>query len=504
MRNPNATRLTPFVSTAIVLAVLATALPATAGAKEAAAPGAAGAGDAYTPRQGNGGYDVRHYNLSVRYDPRSNRLTTGTRAVITARATQTLSRFNVDLRGLTVDTVTVDGTPAAAVARTGNELIITPASAIRVGATFRVVVRYRGAPGHQNSPRLGRNGWFNTDDGAIVVGQPVSASYWFPVNEHPSDKATYSVAVTVPDGVRAIGNGVEGPVRAAPRGWRTFTWSMRHPAASYLVTVAIGRWRVHRWTLGDGTPVLTAVDRSLPRYIDRELRRTGAVLAWLRRRLGPYPFEAAGAIVDNLRLGFALETQTRPVYSTAFFRRGTDGSYVIAHELSHQWLGDAVSLRRWRDIWLNEGFATWLETAWDARVQGRNVGDIFHRWYRRYGAGTRFWRLRVSDPGIGNLFSWPVYLRGAMTLQALRERIGAPAFATLLRTWYRRNDDAWGTTRQFQRLTKRLAPPGTRDGLGRFFRRWLDLRRRPAWPSADTSVRQVEPPQPVEVRRHAR
>jgi aminopeptidase N len=394
---------------------------------------------------------------------------------VTARSTQALSRFDLDLRGLTVDSVTVDGRPAA-VARTPGEIVITPSRALPDRSRFVVVVRYHGNPGNQ--PTLG-NGWFDTHDGAVVAGEPPSAAFWFPVSEHPSDKATYRMAFTVPHGYRAVSNGVPAPVTRRA-GWTTSHWSLQHPAASYLVTVAIGHWRIHRWRLSSGLPVLTAVDRSLPRHIDRQLRATGEVVTYLSRLLGPYPFEAAGAIVDRVPLGYALETQTRPLYDASFFPRGVDGSYVIAHELAHQWFGDSVALRRWRDIWLNEGFATWVERAWDAHRSGRDVSLSFRRQYHRLGAGAPFWDLPIGRPGPANLFAHAVYVRGGMTLEALRDRIGARTFTALLRTWYRGHRDGWGTTPGFVRLAERLSG----QQLDGFFRAWLDTPRKPGWPAA--------------------
>ena len=458
-----------------LVGVLVVTLALPASAVVAPSPGAAGVGDSYTPTQGNGGYQVRHYDIDVRFSPATDVLTGD--VTIKASATQSLSRFNLDLRGLRVDKVSVNGT-AATFSRPGNEVVIRPASPLPRGSRFLVHVAYHGKPTHQTSPVLGKNGWFNTDDGALVVGQPLAGSFWFPVNEHPSDKATYSLAVTVPPGKRAVSNGVEGPVTTGGDGWGTYRWSLQHPAASYLVTVAIGEWRIHRSALPDGTPVLNAVDRSLPRHIDAQLSSTDEVIAFMQRRFGRYPFEAAGAIVDNLALGFALETQTRPVYSKAFFPKGVDGSYVVAHELAHQWFGDSVALDRWRDIWLNEGFATWAEYLWNAHRNDVPVASYFRSDYQAYDAGAKFWKLRIGDPGVSHLFAWPVYDRGGMTLQALRERIGVRDFDALVSRWYRDHRDGNATTPQFIRLAEKVSG----RSLNGFFDRWLFTPEKPRWP----------------------
>jgi aminopeptidase N len=265
-------------------------------------PGAAGAGDPYYPTYGNGGYDVASYGLKVRYDPAGNQLTAT--ATITATATADLSRFNLDLAGLTVRSVTVDRAPATS-SRDKNELVITPRRGIARGTRFTVDIAYGGQPGPV-SPNLGAGGFLHSDGSggaAVAVGQPESASAWFPVNDHPSDKATYAIEVTVPAGVSAISNGVLAG-RSTTGGWTTWRWREQAPMASYLVTLAIGRYRVKTGE-HDGKPVLTAVAESLPEggSADRALARTTEITDFLATQFGPYPFDAYGGIaIDDERV----------------------------------------------------------------------------------------------------------------------------------------------------------------------------------------------------------
>ena len=238
----------------VVLGLVGPAAPGAAAPPEAR-PGAAGIGDPYFPLDGNGGYDVLHYDLAVDYRPATDRLRG--RARITARATQALSRFNLDLQGLQVDRVRVDGRRASWT-RDGQELRVTPRKALRAGQRFEVVVRYHGVPLLLDEPALGRSGVFPTADGALVVGQPHVAATWFPVNDHPLDKATYRVAITVPRGLEAVSNGRLVQKRHHGRS-STWTWVMAQPMASYLATATVGQFRLTRDRV-DGIKILDAID----------------------------------------------------------------------------------------------------------------------------------------------------------------------------------------------------------------------------------------------------
>ncbi len=248
-------RLTALVVAAAAALVLA---PGTAQAqserKPEFTPGAPGIGDPYFPLDGNGGYDVRHYLLDVAYDPDSDELTG--KATISARATQNLSSFNLDFDGLTIRSITVDGRRADW-SRDGDELTVVPRNGIRDGARFTVVVKYDGIP--ETLPD--GSGFFHTDDGALVIGQPHVADTWFPVNDHPIDKASYTISITVPEGLEAISNGVLESQRTR-RGLTTWTWNAKEPMASYLAMMAIGEFDVRAYR-EDGLKYWDALDPDL-------------------------------------------------------------------------------------------------------------------------------------------------------------------------------------------------------------------------------------------------
>jgi Peptidase family M1 domain/Peptidase M1 N-terminal domain len=653
-------------------------------------PGAAGAGDPYFPLDGNGGYDTKHYLLDVKYDPATDLL----EGVVTiqAKATQNLSRFNLDLEGLTVLSVKVAGR-AATWTRSGGELVITPSAGLRDGSPFTTKIAYRGVPETIND-LFGLSGFIHTDDGADIVGEPHVADTWYPVNDHPSDKAAYTFHVTVPAGVEAVANGIlEG--QTTKNGWTTWTWDAKEPMASYLVTATMGQFNLHAykvngirywdavdpdlyaptgsprtgeqfaisqqsepsfkrlartiavpaggatlsfwinrnteqnwdyvfveahtvglqdWTTlpdlnghtsddtgfvcpywlglhpflehyqtdnGDGTCtpqgtsghwwavsgesggyeqwsvdlsayagtsvevsisyasddlvqlpgafvddivvstgagttsfeddgntfdgwtvpgappgsepnpndwiVGTSADTPPPLgpVIDAAFARQPEIIAFESSIFGSYPFSAAGGIVDDLSgLGFALENQTRPIYSKGFFTDPFRADSVIVHELAHQWYGDSLTVAQWQHIWLNEGFATYAEWLWSEREGLGTVQENFDFFYDVvFPPDDPFWQVIIGDPGPDMLFDIAVYYRGAMTLQQLRLAVGDRAFFRILRTWATTRAGGNVTTDEFIALAEQIS----HQDLDALFETWLFTPGKPELSAASSA-----------------
>jgi aminopeptidase N len=454
--------------------------------------GAAGAGDPYFPMAGNGGYNARHYDLDLSYDPGTGVLV-GV-ASIEARAQHRLCSLNLDLAGLEVTSVRVDGKEAAS-SRAGGELTVTPRRPLERRADFEISVGYQGVPIEFKDPLLGAIpvGFTRTSDGVIVAGQPESAAAWFPVNDHPSDKASYSFAVTVPDGYGVVANGKPRGETAVDGGRTQWRWEARAPMASYLATIDVGQWDVTRWRTDSGIPVYDAVDPAIDsahrELIDSSLARQGEMLDLLSGAFGPYPFDTVGAIVDPERpIAFALETQTRPVIWSLFWDdlqgNPINADYVVVHELAHQWFGDSVALDRWKNIWLNEGFATYAEWLWLEHEGQATPRQSFEAAYNSYPADDPLWSVVVGDPGTEEFLGDAVYFRGAMTLEALREVIGDKAFWKVIRRWAKRKGGGYGRTGQFIATAERVSG----RELGPLFRTWLFTPTRPALPSSMRSA----------------
>ena len=302
-------------------------------------------------------------------------------------------------------------------------MTVTPAAPIASGAPFTVTVAYRGRP-----RPIGGDGWIRTHDGTTVFSEPDGAPSWFPCNDHPSDKATYSFTVTVPRRYRAIANGL---LDSAERrhGSRTFSWHEPEPMATYLATVTIGHFPIKRSTV-HGLPAWTAVAPGQGRRSRGALRKLPGIVGFyssrvrrvplLERRLDRRPRQERDRArdPDEARRTSALRSPrsspTRPRTSgsgTPF--GGPVAGHLAERGLRHLGHVDVADARR-----------------------GRRLRRIFHTYYAKRPFGIRgFWKLPPGAPGPKKLFSLAVYYRGGMTLEALREKVGDAAFYATLRDW---------------------------------------------------------------------
>ncbi|WP_028805302.1 M1 family metallopeptidase [Streptomyces sp. 142MFCol3.1] len=432
-------------------------------ASSAPTPGADGIGDPYFPQLGNGGFDARHYELDVAYNPDTDRL--DGRTTLTARATRSLSAFDLDLQKLEVTRIEVNGRRAD-FTRSGDEIHITPRGTLPKGKTFTVTVTYGGVPEALSGPIVFGSdyGWMKTTDGVFVACEPNAASTWFPSSDHPSDKATYDIRIKAPKGLTGVSNG--RLVSTYDKGGQTVAhWRESRPMATYLATATVGRFDVKTGKTPAGTPIYVAIDPVLADSNSVDVYGvTAEATDYWSQVFGPYPFEETGAVVDDMpQAGFSLEVQSKPAYSAV------RSESTIVHELAHQWFGDSVSVERWKDIWLNEGFATYAQWLWSEHKGIRSAHDSFLAGYNARPADSSFWQITVADPQRDTMFASAVYQRGAMTLQMLRERIGDQAFFRLLPAWTKLHRYGNANTADFVRLAEKIS--GQR--LDDLFQTWI-------------------------------
>ncbi|WP_109508605.1 M1 family metallopeptidase [Nocardioides speluncae] len=383
--------------------------------------------DPYVPGHGDASYSVAHYDLDLGYNVASNRL--DGEATLTCHAPEPVASFALDLYSLRVAKVWVDEKPARFTHR-ASRVVVRPGS--RVSGGFTVRVRYAGPPRPVRSKVLGDAGWEELDDGVIVASQPHGAPSWFPCNDRPDDKASYAVSIAVAPPYHVA---FSGELASTSRRGSAVAWSFTQdaPMATYLATVQIGRYAV-REQEGTDVPmrVVAPTDLDGPAY-DASFGRQPEMMAFFVDRFGPYPFASYTAVVTDDDLEIPLESQSLSTFGRNFASAEWDSVRLVAHELAHQWFGNAVTLAAWKDIWLHEGFACYAEWLWSEESGLRSTDEWARHHHARLAKLPQ--DLLLGDPGPELMFDDRVYKRGALTLHALRLEVGDEVFFDILRSW---------------------------------------------------------------------
>lgn len=387
--------------------------------------------DPYVPQCGNYGYRVSRYDLDLEYKVAINRLAGS--ATITAVTLASLREFTLDLVDtLSVSKVWVNGSRPASFGHRGAKIVVRLAAPLPAGASMSVVVRYGGTPQPRQTVFWGDVGFEELSNGVLVAGQPNGASTWFPCDDHPSSKANYriSVAADSPYYVLSNGNLTSRRTRAAQTVW---TYDQPEPMAPYLATLQIGDYQ----TLPIAkTPV--AMKAVLPARLkgrfDNNFGRQDHMMTLFVKLFGPYPFDSGySVVVTDDPLDIPLEAQGISVFGSNHCEQEGHSDRLVAHELAHQWFGNSVTARRWRDIWLHEGFACYAEWLWSEESGGHTAHAMAKRYHEKLSDLPQ--DLVLADPGPELMFDDRIYKRGALTLHALRMRIGDRPFFSLLREW---------------------------------------------------------------------
>lgn len=394
--------------------------------------------DSVYPSVGSAGVDVLSYDLGLSWRPATRTLVGVAR--LRLRPAQD-GGFRLDLaRRLAVGRVTVrdPGTGAtlrASYTHPGRHLTVS-APALAAGTTYDVTVGYRGRPGPARAPSSRMDmrgvGWHTTRSGQVwAMQEPYGAFTWYPVNDHPSDKATYTVRLDVPRRWVGVSNGRMAGRRVLHG--RTITrFTNRDPMASYLMTVAVGPYRRYSQTGPHGLPLTYWVPRGHPEWV-APLRGTPAALRWLESRLGRYPFDRVGTVV--VPSGSAMETQTLVTLGAENYRYGRRAvRETVLHELAHAWYGDTVTPGDWSDVWMNEGMAMYLEALWSTSQGWRSWSS----WARDLRSDDAVWRQLYGPPGDyrpDQFAQINVYFCTARMLVRLRQRMGPATFDALVRRW---------------------------------------------------------------------
>ena len=416
--------------------------------------------DPYLPGHGDVSWSAAHYDLELDYDLVGNRIS-GT-ATIRGVANEETDRVVLDLAYLQVHKVTIDGRPPAKWAHRDHRLVLTLRRPLRPGQGFGVQVRYSGRPRPLVAPHHGDAGWEELDDGVIVAGQPHGAPTWFPCNDRPSDKASYVITVTTAPNYVVVSNGTlsSRTRRGSGERWR---FEQDEPMAPYLATVQIGRYRV----VETDAPVPMTIAAPADADTEPSFGRQAEMMAYFIEAFGPYPFGSYVAVVTDDDLEIPLESQSLSTFGRNYLTGEWSEVRLVAHELAHQWFGNAVTAAAWRDIWLHEGFACYAEWLW-SEAGGYDSCES-HAQHHHERLAELDQDLVLADPGPELMFDDRVYKRGALTLHALRSRMGDESFFTLLRTWVEKYAGSSVTTADFEALAGEVGGVDLDD----LFEAWL-------------------------------
>ena len=434
--------------------------------------------------------DVLHYTTRIHLNPQLKIL--HGEAELDIRMVDAANQFYLHLNGLTVDSVWSSGA-GLSMRRVEERLVFDFPQPLGTAAPIRLGVRYHGSPGND-----GYGGFFWGDRVIYTVGEgirtnpPSMLRYWMPSHDEPFDKATLDLFITVPQPLKAYANGTLMAALQNPGTQETtFHYATAQVIAPYLIAITAGSHEV----IEDVFPSLSGKDVPLQYIVFAEnvekaladWRRTPEMMQFLEGRFGAYPFERYGMIEVPMR--GAMEHQTLTSMSSALLTGTGDYESIVVHELAHQWWGNWVTCADWRDLWLNEGFASYCEALW-AEYRGgadslrRTMSAFASHYFTEAGQRGHF---SVYDPE----YSWgaTVYKKGAWILHMLRFVVGEEAFWRILQVY--------GTTHAYGSATSRdfiaVAEGETGQSLAWFFEQWLFGAGYPdlhvAW---DTPVRRMD------------
>ena len=388
--------------------------------------GEIGEDDAF-PQLGTKQLDVDDYELVLDYDPDTGEL--DGIAQIRAELAEATGEVVLDFQGLDVERVSVDGDQVS-FEQTDDKLVVDLGGGHDAGRELLIVVDYSGVPEPVPTEALDgvEVGWHGNGNGSFVLSEPEGASTWYPVNNHPLDKATYSFEITVPDPYSAIANGeLVSKEHDEGASATTFEWRMDAPMASYLASVVTGEFYEVDGGEHDGVSYSYWYEKGTDP--SATLSRTDELVAMLADRLGPFPFATYGGVVypssfinggsptQQFLSGVALEVQGRSLFS-----EGSTVPSVIIHEAAHQWMGDNVSITDWsRDIWWVEGFAHFAEYIEDPDALADQFPEVSAQWQP------------PGDLPIDQLFFGCSYECGGMVFYALYREVGEDTFWEILR-----------------------------------------------------------------------
>ncbi|MEL4503986.1 M1 family metallopeptidase [Luteococcus sp. H138] len=431
--------------------------------------------DPYLPGHGDTRYRVRHYDLRLDYKVTTNRLDEVARLELVI--TEATERIELDLSGLQVSKLSVDGRKARF--RQRNRKVVVDLPGAQPGDEHSLRITCGGKP--RPVPGIhGAAGWEELTDGVLVGSQPNGAPSWFPCNDDAANKASYRIQLDVAASYHVVANGTL--TEHSQHGGQTrWVYEMDQPMAPYLATVQIGRYVADR--RASVVPVELVHPANLGVGAGTAFEFQAEMVSHFSELFGPYPFAEYRAVVADDVLEIPLEAQGLSSFGRNFAQPTWDNERLVAHELSHQWFGNSVTAQQLCDIWLHEGFACYAEWLWSDHCAASGRTPTVQEQARRHHEqlARKKQDLVLSAPGMPDMFDDRVYKRGALTLHAVRCVLGERAFFQMLRSWATENAGAVVTSRQFVTHCMQFTSDDGFD-VAATLDTWLNQPRLPALP----------------------
>jgi len=384
--------------------------------------------------------------------------------------------IRLDAVDLDVHSVTASE-PIQAWQVTGEKIIVTFSQPLSPQKQVTVTIAYSAQPTDGLYFRTPEMGYKPGDSHFFSQGEAISARHWYPCLDSPNQRFTSEITCRVPEGMTAISNGrLVSETRDPATGLVAIHWAQEQPQANYLVSLVAGHFK----KLEDnchGVPLTFYTPPSEIRYAASSFRDTKDMVAFFEQEIGvPYPWaKYAQVCVNDFVAGGMENTSATTLTDHTLFTEATENirnsEGLISHELAHQWFGDLVTCKDWSHLWLNEGFATYYETLYNAHKNGRDnmLYELYHRAIQITGMTdtTPIVRRTYDDPG--QMFGYLVYPKAGWVLHMLRCQLGEEMYRRCVKTYLERHRFGNVVTEDFRSVIEEL----TGRSFDQFFDQWL-------------------------------
>lgn len=422
-------------------------------------------------------YDLQHSRIALRFDLDQKKVVGDVTHTLTILRDGT-AKIVFDSSGLTIQSVIVNKS-SAKFETVDDKLIIPLATPARAGEKFDVAIRYEGKPSKGLYFILPDKEYPDVPKQVWTQGESEDTHYYLPTYDYPNDRLTTETILTVPASWSTVANGKLISVSPERHGLRTWTWRESLPSSTYLITVVAGEFDEVKdsWR---GIPVNYYAPKGRGDRLSTNYGRTPQMIDLFSKILGvDYPWEKYDqSMVDDFVAG-GMENSSATTNTSSSLRNPklvpefpTDEDGLISHELGHQWFGDLVTCKDWGDIWLNEGFATFMAMVWTEAHYGKDEGD-YERW-----EASREWlgQTNLYDKPIvrhdfhdSGEFDGNAYTKGGWVLYMLRHQLGEDDFYRGLKHYLEVNRGKNVVTAD---LAKALEET-THTNVDQFFSQWL-------------------------------